>query len=77
MRTACCLENRARASRFMRPATHLRGLPLLRATVTQADKSGARMKDIREIQLIGNFIATPVSIFPWNIWGRLRAEAVV
>src|SRR5260370_9254390 len=73
-RTACCLENRGRASRFMRPAILQQGLLLLRATVTQADKSGARMKAIPQIQPTGTSTVMLVSIFPWNIYGRLRVE---
>src|SRR5215831_13806559 len=73
--TDCCLENRARAGRFMRHVTRLRDRQLLRATAIQAGKSGARRKVIQEIQPTGTSIATSASIFPWSIWGRSRAEA--
>jgi hypothetical protein len=69
------MEDRARAGRFMRRVLRLRGRRLLPATETQADKSGARMKAIQEIQRTAIFTATLVSIFPRSIWGRLRGEA--
>src|SRR5437762_1080296 len=72
--TACCLENRARAARFTPPVTHHRDRRHLRATRMQVGRSGARTKAIREIQLIGNFIATLVLIFPCNTWDQSRAE---
>ena len=39
-----------------------------------AAKSGVRAKAIPATVLTGIFIATSVSIFPWNIWGRSRGE---
>src|SRR5437762_2761815 len=72
--TACCMEDRARAGRFMRRVICLRGRRHLHATETQADKSGARVKVIPETPPIAISIATSVSIFPWNIWGLLRVE---
>src|SRR5262249_53950633 len=72
--TACCLENRARVARFTRPVTHHQDRRPLRVTARQAGRSGARMKAIREIQLIGNSIATLVLIFPCNTWDQSRAE---
>src|SRR6516164_3931607 len=73
--TVCWMEDRARAGQFMLLAMRLRGRRRLHATVTQADKSGARMKAIQEIQRTAIFIATSVSIFPRSIWGQLRGQA--
>jgi len=61
--TACYLENRVRAGQFMRLTLRQRGRRLLRATATQAGKSGALGKVTREIQFIGNSIAISVSTF--------------
>src|SRR5207247_44446 len=74
MHTACYMADRARGGRFMRRVLRLRGRRHLHATATQADKSGARVKAIPDIQPIAISIATSVSIFPWNIWGLLRVE---
>ncbi len=72
--TACYLENRVRAGQFMRLALRQRGRRLLRATATQAGKSGAPGKVTREIQFIGNSIAISVSTFRCNIWVRSPEE---
>src|SRR5437870_2788217 len=73
--TACYLENRNRAARFMPPVIRRLGRRRLRGTLTQVGKFGARTKVIRAIQFTGNFIATSVSIFPRNIWDQSDAGA--
>src|SRR4029077_6917027 len=70
-RTACCLESRVRAARFMHLVTRRLGRPLLRAIVIQADRFGAQREVILVTPLTGSFIATPDSTFHWNIWDRL------
>src|SRR5262249_38562342 len=72
--TGCYLENRARAVQFTPPVTRRRDRRPLRATRIQVGRSGARTKAIQEIQLIENFIATSVLIFPCNTWDQSRAE---
>src|SRR6266436_4435147 len=72
--TVCSLERRARAARFTLPVIHQRGQRPSHAIPAQAAKSGVRTKAILATQLTGIFIATSVSIFPWNIWGRSRGE---
>src|SRR2546429_9902244 len=61
--TACCLENRARAARFTPPVTHHRDRRQLRATRMQVGLVGVRLKPIRGIPTIGDFIGTLVLIF--------------
>src|SRR5215469_7630140 len=68
------LENRDRAARFMPRVTLQPGRPPLHVIPTRAAKIGVRTKAILAIQLIGIFIATSVSICPWNIWDLSRAE---
>src|SRR5262245_65053093 len=72
--TACSSEHRARADPFTARVIHQRGQRLSHAILTPAAKSGVRTKAILAIQRTGNFIATLVSICPWNIWDRLRAK---
>ena len=72
--TVCFLERRAHAARFTLPVIHQRGQRPSHAIPAQAAKSGVRTKAILAIQLTGIFIATSVSISPWNIWGRSRGE---
>src|SRR5438552_10879851 len=74
-RTAWYLENRVRVAGFTRPVIRRWDQRLSRAILTQAGKSGARTKATRATQPTGNFTATSVSIFPWNIWDRSRAES--
>src|SRR4029453_1794681 len=73
-RTVCFLERRARVARFTLPVIHQRDQRPSHAIPTPAAKSGVRAKAIPATLLTGNFIATSVSIFPWNIWGRSRGE---
>src|SRR5436309_12985670 len=73
--TVCFLERRAHAAPFTLPVIHQRGRRPSHAIPTPAAKSGVRAKAIPAIQLIGTFIATSVSICPWNIWDRSRGEA--
>ena len=72
--TVCSLERRAHAAPFTRPVIREQDQQPSHAIPTRAAKSGVLTKDIREIPLTGIFIATSVSIFPWNIWDRSRAE---
>src|SRR6266480_4759941 len=72
--TGCCLERRDHAAPFTLRVIHQRGQRPSLGIPTPAAKSGVLTKAIPAIQLTGNFIATSVSICPWNIWGRLRAE---
>src|SRR4029453_15899254 len=74
MHTGCPSEHRARADPFTLPVIRQRGHRLLPATLPSANKSGVRAQVIPAIQLTGIFIATSVSICPWNIWDRWRAE---
>src|SRR5437870_9496483 len=71
MRTAYYSEPRGRTARFMHLAIHRPGRRLLRATAMQAGRFGAHKEVTLETLLTVNFIATPDSIFHWNIWGQL------
>src|SRR5205814_10508881 len=73
--TVCYLGHLARVGRFRRPVIRLRARGRLRGTLTRAGKSGERTKLIRAIQLTENFIATLVSITPWNTWDQSHAGA--
>src|SRR2546423_14527537 len=72
--TVCSLECRAHAAPFTLPVIHQRGQRPSHAIPTPAAKSGVHAKAIPATLLTGIFIATSVSIFPWNIWGRSRGE---
>src|SRR5437762_1597264 len=69
--TACCLESLVHAARFMHLVTRRPGRRHLRAIVIQADRSGAHREVILVTLRTGSFIATPDSIFHWNIWDQL------
>src|ERR1700749_4748558 len=72
--TDCSLERRGHAVLSMLPVIHQRGQQDSHAIPKPAAESGVRTKAIPATQLTGNFIATSVSICPWNIWDQSRAE---
>src|SRR6476646_10417209 len=72
--TVCFLERHAHAVPFTLPVSHQRARRPSHAIPTPAAKSGVRTKAILAIPLTGNFIATSVSICPWNIWDRSHGE---
>src|SRR4029453_330197 len=74
MRMGWRAEDRDRAARFMLRVILQLGRPPLHVIPTRTGKFGTRRVVILAIQLIGIFIAISVSICPWNIWDRSRAE---
>ena len=68
----CSLERRAHAAPFTLPVIRQRGRRPSHAIPKPAAKSGVRTKAILAIQLTGMFIATSVSICPWNIRSIVR-----
>src|SRR4030095_10302329 len=72
--TACSSEHRARVGPFTAHVIRQRGQRFSHAIPTPAAKCGVRMRATLAIQRTEIFTATLVSICPWNIWDRLRAE---
>src|SRR5207253_9243076 len=72
--TDCSLERRAPAALFMLPVIHQGARRPSHGIPRPAPKPGGRPKATLATHLTGNFIGTPVSIGPWNMWARAEAE---
>src|SRR5436309_1042193 len=72
--TGCSSGRRVRAAPFTLHVIHQQDQLPSHVIPLRATKSGVHTKAIPAIQLTGNFIATSVSICPWNTWDQSRAE---